>query len=327
MQLPKIHKSFYQLRPARVILDTIRSYGLIALALYGAAISQGTQFFVPMTVLAILVIGTQQYALQIIHHDGMHWRLFEGKVANDLFCRLFLSPYLFSLLESLRFKHLAHHSSLGTLADPDRYYHATKGKQTPLEFLWFLSSLQSIVATLSKVDLFWNWALARDEVPSRKLKPTPRKEKAAQARLFDLFLMVLVQLAIALGLFEVFGWYGYFVFWLLPFFLGVWLPQNIRSFAEHAHPESDSEADSHREITFVSSTLERIFFAPMNMNYHAEHHFYPGVPYYNLPALRAHLEQTGRVMESVQYRRSYLGFIWQYWKSLPITQQSSCDEC
>ena len=53
---------------------------------------------------------------------------------------------------------------------------------------------------------------------------------------------------------------------------------NLRSFVEHSHPESDAKADEHRLITFVSNRIERLFVAPMNMNYHAAHHLWVGIP-------------------------------------------------
>ena len=57
----------------------------------------------------------------------------------------------------------------------------------------------------------------------------------------------------------------------------------VRSVLEHAQPESDAKADQHRLTTFLSNPIEKIFFAPMNMNYHAVHHLWTSIPYYNLP--------------------------------------------
>ena len=40
--------------------------------------------------------------------------------------------------------------------------------------------------------------------------------------------------------------------------------------------------DEHRLITYLSNPVERLFVAPLNMNYHAVHHLYPSIPYYHL---------------------------------------------
>jgi fatty acid desaturase len=37
--------------------------------------------------------------------------------------------------------------------------------------------------------------------------------------------------------------------------------------------------------TVIPFFWERAIFAPHNVNFHLEHHLYPSVPFYNLPAL------------------------------------------
>ena len=44
--------------------------------------------------------------------------------------------------------------------------------------------------------------------------------------------------------------------------------------------------------TTLARPLERWLFVPRNISYHVEHHFYPSVPFYNLPALHEALMQT-----------------------------------
>jgi fatty acid desaturase len=48
------------------------------------------------------------------------------------------------------------------------------------------------------------------------------------------------------------------------------------------------------------------------MNFHAEHHFFPYVPHYNLPKLRALLRATPEYRERIEWRRSYLGYMRDY---------------
>ena len=79
------------------------------------------------------------------------------------------------------------------------------------------------------------------------------------------------------------GWWAYPVLWLFPVYAFMFLGDNFRSFAEHSHPENDHAADEHRLITYTSNPVERMFVAPMNMNFHTAHHLWPSIPYYNLP--------------------------------------------
>ena len=171
-------------------------------------------------------------------------------------------------------------------------------KATRPRFLLFLSGFSSALATL--------------------LQRGQRAEAEAAWNRFDLIALAVTQVAIAALLTALGGWLAYPLLWLLPYGLGVYVAQNLRSFAEHAQPEPDHTADDHRDITFTASRFERVFFAPNNMNYHAEHHMYPQVPYYHLPALRTHLETEGR-LGHVEYRPSYLGFALRFWRALPIT--------
>jgi fatty acid desaturase len=291
---------FYEIRPARLALDAARSYALIAAGIAAALAS-------PWALLpSVLLIGSQQYALQILLHDGMHGRLLRRKRDSDRLARLLLCYPILEPLAGFRRKHLDHHRHLGEGADPDRYYHATDDKATRLRFLLFLSGLSSAWAT---------WRQRQQRVEGRPGRPQAEAE-AAESR-FDLRALAATQLGIAALLTGLGGWWAYPVLWLLPWGLGVYLAQNLRSFAEHAQPEPDRQADRHRHVTFTASRLERFFIAPNNMNHHAEHHMYPQVPYYHLPALRAQLEAEGR-MAQVEYRASYLGFALRFWRALPI---------
>ena len=99
----------------------------------------------------------------------------------------------------------------------------------------------------------------------------------------------------------------------------VYVPRKIRAFCEHAQPLlPDKAADTRRLVTFFPSRLERLFFAPMNMNYHAEHHLWASVPYHNLPGLH----RVVGLNSEIEIRRSYLGFVWEYVRSLPLSVRS-----
>jgi fatty acid desaturase len=136
----------------------------------------------------------------------------------------------------------------------------------------------------------------------------------------DVAVIAACQAALIGGLTFTFGWWGYPLLWLVPVGIFAILADNFRSFAEHGHAESDQEADRHRLITYSSNPLERAFVAPMNMNYHATHHLWVAIPYYNLPAADARIR--ARIQgEELVWRSSYFGFLWRYVRALPL------DEC
>jgi fatty acid desaturase len=107
--------------------------------------------------------------------------------------------------------------------------------------------------------------------------------------------------------------------WLVPVYFFTYLGDSIRSFAEHSHPEADDLADEHRLITDVSSPVERMFFAPMNMNVHAAHHLWVSIPYYNLPKADA-LMRAHPLARDLEWRRSYVGYLIRYALALPLEE-------
>lgn len=260
--------------------------------------------------IALPVIGTRFYGLYIIGHDGMHRRVFNNTNLNDRFCDLFIFGPIGAITRINNKNHIEHHQHLGTELDPDRYKHACFNKATRLEFLFFFTGLSAILRAIRNVYLR----------PRRQHRPMNTSErKVLRYRLTDLAILLGWQAALIGGLTAAFGWWGYPVLWLLPVYLFTYLGDLARSFLEHAHPEADSKADTHRLITFRSNPVERIFLAPCNMNYHAAHHLWTSIPYYNLPAadriLKADPRSTG-----LEWRGSYLAYAWHYFTKLPLPE-------
>lgn len=149
--------------------------------------------------------------------------------------------------------------------------------------------------------------------------PTSDRPPALKHGGRDLVILIGWQVALIAGLSIAFGWWGYALLWLLPVFVFTYLADNFRSFAEHGHPESDQRADSHRLITYLSNPVERAFFAPMNMNFHAAHHLWISIPYYNLPVADARM-RSGPDPSGIEWRGSYLAFLWRYMRALPLEE-------
>lgn len=68
--------------------------------------------------------------------------------------------------------------------------------------------------------------------------------------------------------------------WLLPLIVGAQIV-NIRSITEHGLTSTGNEFIDTR--TVLSNPV--VSFLGCNVNYHLEHHLYPGIPWYNLPKL------------------------------------------
>ncbi len=287
---PKLASEFNRLTPLRSFSAITWSYALIFIALYIAKLSSS----VLISVVVVIVIGSQQYALQIVLHDAHHRRLSKRRFINDWLARLLLCYPFFVPFEAFRKKHIKHHQKLGSQQDPDLYYYTSENKLTALDFLLCATAVRPAICTL--VSLLHS------------------KDKAVHvsAKSLDLeWLGVLAfQLTIA-GLLSMYkGLFGYFIYWILPFYLGVYFPQALRSFCEHSFLVRDHDYEGNRLVSYKSNVIERCFLAPNSMNFHAEHHLYPSVPFYKLKKLSNYLAQDSSI--SIERRKSYFSYLVGY---------------
>jgi fatty acid desaturase len=274
-----------------------------------AAVATWTSWW--LVLLAIPIIGTRFYALFIIGHDGLHRRALPGRRANDLFCDLLIFGPIGAITRINNRNHLEHHRTLGTLADPDRHRHACFNKADRPAYVAFLTGLANLLPAVRAVFMKGSLGGHKHEAPRQEPKP--------RYQLRDIAILVGCQLVLVAGLTLAIGWWAYPALWMLPLYVHVYLGDLIRSFFEHSHPEADRLADEHRLITYTSNPVERALLAPMNMNFHAVHHLWPSIPYYNLPAA----DREARAAPQAQgliWRGSYLAYGLRYWRALPLEE-------
>ena len=257
-----------------------------------------------MIVCSIPIIGTRFYALFIIGHDGLHRRLFKRIWLNDLWSDLFVLAPIFSITRLNRWNHMEHHSKLALSTDPDRYKYISANKLSKISVLFVLTGLPYVIRAMKNV-LITNAKSDHHKSPS--FKYTNR----------DIFILVIWQLFLVGSLSSIFGWWGYIVLWLIPVYVFTYSADIVRVFLEHSMLEEDDDADkSGRLITYVSSSFERIFFAPMNMNFHSAHHLWPGIPYYNLPKADEYMRGWKSDDKNLYWRRSYIKYLLDYMRPL-----------
>lgn len=329
---PQRVRELSRLRPWISVRDTLWCWAWIAAA-------WALVYFVPTwwaVLLAMPVIGTRYYALFIIGHDGMHRRIFSSGPASDLFTDLFLIGPIGMVNRINSRGHLEHHQNLANDDDPDLHKHACFNKADKLEYVLFLTGLASVINVFKnlflrtgKVDSAGRSAAAESDANA---SDTNRRTHGVR----DLAIIGLWQLGLLIGLTTLVGtalggtlteplsvlirgWWGYPVLWIMPVYLFTYLPNLIRAFVEHSHPEDDDIADQHRLITFLSNPIERLVLSPMNMNYHIGHHLWPSIPYYNLPQADRELRATPESQRlGMEWRGSYLAYMWRYYVALPI---------
>jgi fatty acid desaturase len=253
------------------------------------------------------VVGSRYYALFILGHDGMHRRLFQTRWLNDFWNDAFCHGPIGAITRINNKNHLRHHQYLASELDPDRHKHACFNKTDPGELIGYVTGIAGLLRTARNV--------FRPEAGPAGV--APGEDDGAGYELRDGLILGVVQLAIFGGLTLAIGWWAYPVLWLLPVYAFAYLGDNLRSFAEHSHPERDDRADEHRLITYRSNPIERWFVAPFNMNYHAAHHLWPSIPYYNLPIADDDICRRAEAA-GLEWRRSYFGYLFRYWLALPL---------
>jgi fatty acid desaturase len=80
------------------------------------------------------------------------------------------------------------------------------------------------------------------------------------------------------------------LYWVLPYCTWHIVANYLRVVCEHSGHISEHK-DFSLSRTTVPGLLGRIFILPRNIGYHIEHHWYPSVPWYNLPALHRVLRE------------------------------------
>jgi fatty acid desaturase len=260
------------------------------------AICLADRFWHPLLYVGVIAfIGARQHALMILMHDGVHRRLYPNRSFNDWVSEIFLAwPNLVSA-RAYRRNHFAHHRYLNTPKDPD--WARRQGDSAwvfPKKWTELGRLLLRDVSGLNTLRLL---ALARSLMTT--------DTGVSKGFLFLRYMFYFVVLAGML-------WAGatrfLLMYWFVPLFTWLIFIFRIRSIAEHSAIGKGTAVYSQTR-TAVLGMLERIFFAPKNVSYHLEHHFFPSVPFYRLPALHQVLLSKPGFKDSAKITQGYLGVL------------------
>jgi fatty acid desaturase len=306
---PERVRALSELRPQRAVADTAICWLWIFAAWTIVAVWPHWWTIL----IAIPIVGTQYYALLIVGHDAIHRRLFRDTRWNDRFADLFVFGPVAAITRINNRNHLGHHLNLSHPDDPDLHQFTCSNKHQWHLLLAYLLGFSSLWRSFKNVFLTSRAADKRaadkDDVPA---------DPSKRYNFRDFALIAIWQLALIGGLTYFVAWWAWPVLWLVPLYGFAFLGDNFRAFAEHSQPYPDARADRHRLITFLSNPLERIFVAPLNMNYHAAHHLWPSIPYYNLPQADREIRTNPAAQDGLEWRGSYFAYLLRYFRLLPL---------
>ncbi len=278
----------------RSALSIAHTFGLIALSLALALATWPSAWML----LSIVVIGAAQHGLFILAHEAAHYRLFPNRIANDWMGRAVGMVGGVSMC-TYRVTHRLHHNNLYTEEDPDTAIHGgyPRGKGYLLNKL--VRDLMGLNAW--KTFAYFFGAPAINDDTKREIRPlddTSPELRAAARR--DRLWVAGFHLAAPLAAFVLGGWRGlsmYVVLWVVPLVTVLQPILRLRAICEHGAASDLSSpltaARTNRTVGSWPNRLARVALFPHHVNYHVEHHLYPAVPHYHLPALHRLLREKG----------------------------------
>ncbi|HVS31300.1 MAG TPA: fatty acid desaturase [Thermoanaerobaculia bacterium] len=281
-ELRKLHEK-------RALLHAAVALGNL-LALLGSAVAivmlDRWYFWLPFT----FVAGFAVFNCTVLLHEVVHRAVLAkaDERAYRLLGLLYAIPSGISASQFTRW-HLDHHAELGSdEADPKRHHLSPKINARWLKFLYFTPALFVIYFT----------AAARE---TAHYEPELRK-RIARERIVTIGAQLSVLLAIA----WMAGWFVAWKLYVVPIFLVFPIAFALNRLGQHYDIDP---ADPAKWSTLIKGSW---FWNTVYLfsNYHLEHHYFPGVPFYNLPRLQRLLlpfyERRGVTP------RSYGSLLWHY---------------
>jgi fatty acid desaturase len=255
-------RELHQKRPVLHAVVAVANFAALALA--GAAIVyfQHWYFWLPCAVIA----GFAVFDFTVLLHEVVH-RAVLTKASERGYRFLGLLYAMPSGISASQFTrwHLDHHAGLGSPEeDPKRHYLSPKVNARWLKFLYFTPALFPIYFRAAKRE-------------ADGYEPELQRRIAVE-RLTTILFQLGVLAAIAL----IGGWWIAFKLYMVPVFFVFPVAFALNRVGQHYDIDPTDPA---KWATLVKGSW---FWdaAYLFSNYHLEHHYFPGVPFYNLPKLQ-----------------------------------------
>jgi len=255
-------------------------------------------------ILAVIYLGNRQLALAVLEHEAAHRTLFRTRWLNDHLTDWLCARPVWQHVGKYRAHHNRHHKAAGQSGDPD----ASLYRSYPATRLGFARKLLRDITGLTMLRVIFGlvlmdagvlrWTVASDieRLPQAGRRwwnyPLSFLRNAAGMLLTN---AIIAGVLVALG----HGWL--YALWLVAYLCSFPVFVRIRSIAEHAMLPGGADIRTNTRTT-RAGLLARLTVAPMNVNYHLEHHFMASVPYYRLPRMHRMLRERRRVEAPVGYR-------------------------
>jgi len=239
---------------------------------------------------AALLLGFVIFSLTVLLHEVVHRAVFSrrGRGANRLLGWLYAAPSGLSPSQFTRW-HLDHHAELGTEdKDPKRH------RLTPkIVRRWF----KLLYMTPGLFPIYFRAAAAEAATYAPELRRKLR---------FERMVVVGLHLAAMAGIALQWGGPMLVKLYVIPVFFVFPVAFTINRLGQHYDIDPDDPA-AWGTIIRTNAIWNFLF---LWSNYHMEHHYFPGVPFYNLAALHRELKP---IFDRHPMRvRTYPGLLWDW---------------
>lgn len=263
------------------------SYLFLDYLIIFAAIWLHQSFYNPLIYLfTIIIIATRQHAIGILSHDVVHYRFLNNRKVSDWLGNIFITWPLFFTVPGYRSMHLRHHSKLNTEFDPD--WVRRKGKSDWMYPMTRKKLYMMLFFDLTGINFYQN--IQKLFLP--KSDKTLKKDFKNVETSYYVFMFCYYILFLSTIVFYNVG-FEFFIYWIVPYFTVFKFIKRIRAVAEHFGIPNLPMNEITR--TTIVGPVEAFLFAQHNINYHLDHHLYPGVPFYNLKKLHKLLIENGQL--------------------------------
>ena len=231
--------------------------------------------------ISTVIIGSRQFALAVLAHDGAHHLLFKNAKINDFVSQWFCAYPVFQDNRVYRPYHLKHHRFTETEDDPD----ISLSAPFPITKKSFA---RKVIRDLSGITGYKRYS----SVVKGILKTEASSSMTKITKIWDKSRGFLITNSVIFFLISYFShWSLFFMLWWFPAFTYYSLIIRIRNIAEHCVTPGNTEFDNTR--TTRASFLIRFLLAPHRVNFHLEHHLFMVCPWYNLPKAHSMMIENG----------------------------------
>jgi fatty acid desaturase len=282
-------KKLHRIEPWKHFLILGWQYTLLALATFALVVTQNPWFWIPLA----FVQGFTIFNFTVLLHEVVHNAVFvpsrKSRLLNRIMGLIYAFPSGISASQFTRW-HLDHHAELGSpTEDPKRFYLSPKLNARWLKLLYYTPVLFFIYFR----------AAARETATY----PAPLQKTIQRERQFTiLFQLSLMALCYFLG-----GWGVLLRVYIVPVFFVFPIAFSLNRLGQHYNVNPEDPAQWSTLVK--SSWFWNIAF--LYSNFHLEHHYFPGVPFYNLAQVQKELKPfyKSRGMKAYGYAELFYRYI------------------